>query len=60
MGHGEIADDKIRICLVLPKDLKKDLKVMADEEQRSVNNMIVKILTEYRETYGVNYGLKYR
>lgn len=60
MGHGEIADDKTRIALLLPKKLKDDLKVMADEERRSVNNMIVKILLDYRDTYGVNYGLKRR
>lgn len=60
MGHGEIAENKIRICLVITKELKQDLKAMADEDRRSVNNLIEKILTEYRDTYGINYGLKSR
>ena len=58
MSHGDIAENKVRISLVLPKILKEDLKLMADEDDRSFNNMVVKILAEYRETFGVNYGLK--
>lgn len=51
MGHGEIAEGKIRISLVLPKELKQDLKRMADEDQRSVTNLIIRILTEYRNEH---------
>ena len=60
MAHGDIAENKIRISVVIPKDLKEDLKAMADEDKRSANNLIVKILTEYRETFGINYGLQSR
>ncbi len=57
MGHGDIAENKVRISLVLPKILKEDLKLMADYDKRSANNLIVKILEDYRDTYGINYDL---
>ena len=51
MPHGQIADDKIRIGLVLPKDLKKDLTIIASADDRSLNAMICRILAFYRNQY---------
>lgn len=44
MGHGDIAQDKVRISLVIPKDLKEKLKRQAQEQDRSMSYYIVKIL----------------
>lgn len=40
-------DTNIRTSLTLPKDLKSKLKVLADKEHRSVNNLIVNALYTY-------------
>lgn len=43
--HGIIADDKVRISLVIPKELKEVLEKAAAADQRSMSNYIVTILT---------------
>ena len=45
MAHGQIAEDKTRISLVIPRDLKAALETAAAAQQRSMSNYIVKILT---------------
>ena len=45
MTHGQIAADKVRISLVIPKDLKEQLEKAAAADQRSMSNYIVTILT---------------
>ena len=44
MGHGDIAQDKVRISLVIPKDLKEELERQAQSQDRSMSNYIVTIL----------------
>lgn len=51
MPHGQIAEDKIRIGLVLPKDLKKNLSIIAEADERSLNAMICRILASYSNQY---------
>lgn len=46
MGHGDIAQDKVRISLVIPKELKERLEAMAKAENRSTTNMIVTLLLD--------------
>lgn len=43
--HGLIAADKVRISLVLPRELKAALETAAAAENRSTSNYIVTILT---------------
>lgn len=45
MGHGQIAQDKTRISLVIPKELKEQLERAAAADQRSMSNYITMILT---------------
>ena len=45
MAHGQIAEDKTRISLVIPRDLKAALETAAAAQQRSMSNYIVTILT---------------
>ena len=45
MTQGQIAADKVRISLVIPKELKAELERAAAAEQRSMSNYIVTVLT---------------
>ncbi len=40
-------DVNIRTTLTIPKDLKSQLELLAKEDNRSVNNMIINILDKY-------------
>ena len=51
MGHGDISDNKSRVSLILPKELKAYLQTIADEDDRSLNYVIEKILSEFMETH---------
>lgn len=42
-----ISDSKERISIILPKSLKETLRKIADEENRSLSNLIITILQEY-------------
>ena len=44
--HGQIAADKTRIDIVIPRDLKAALETAAAAENRSMSNYIVTILSE--------------
>lgn len=44
MGHGDIAQDKVRISLVIPRDLKEEIERQAQAQDRSMSNYIVTIL----------------
>lgn len=43
--HGQIAADKVRINLVIPRTLKAALESAAAADQRSMSNYITMILT---------------
>ena len=49
MGHGDIAENKTRISLVIPKELKGYFMTIAEAEDRSLNYVIVKALQSYRD-----------
>ncbi len=40
-------DVNIRTTLTIPKDLKSNLEILAKEDHRSVNNLIITILDSY-------------
>ena len=42
-----IGKDKVRTQLTIEKELKKTLEEMAKNEERSFNNLIIKILKDY-------------
>lgn len=44
---GKISDDKTRYLMLIEKDLKLELEILAKEENRSLNNLITKILSDY-------------
>lgn len=44
---GNIIEDKTRVIVTLPKELKETLSEIAKEENRSLTNLIVTILKDY-------------
>lgn len=42
-----ISDKNERTMVVMPKELKEDLKQMAEEQNRSLSNLILNILKDY-------------
>ena len=58
MGHGEIHKDKTRVSLILPKTLKDYLQSLADADDRSLNYIIEKILSEYMAAHKLSQSIK--
>lgn len=44
---GNIGEDKTRVIVTLPKELKATLSEIAKEENRSLTNLIVTILKDF-------------
>lgn len=42
-----ISDKNTRTLITLPKELKAALEKLAEEDNRSLNNLIAKILSDY-------------
>lgn len=42
-----ISKDNTRIILTIPKDLKAELEKIAQEQNRSFNNLVITILKEF-------------
>lgn len=42
-----ISKDKTRTVITIPKELKKQLEDIAKKDNRSFNNLIIKILKDY-------------
>ncbi len=42
-----ISQDKVRTIITIPKDLKKELEKIAEQDNRSFNNLVIKILKDF-------------
>ncbi len=49
MPAGQISKDKTRTNITFPKELKTKLDELAKKDGRSLNNMVIKILSDYVE-----------
>jgi hypothetical protein len=47
MPQGKISESKIKTTIVMEKELKSSLEILAKEDLRSLNNLMVNILTDY-------------
>ena len=47
MPNGQIAESKVKTTIVMEKTLKAALEKIACEQQRSFNNLMVKIVSDY-------------
>ena len=50
MPQGKISENKVKTTIVMEKKLKYHLEIIAKEELRSLNNLMVSILTDYVKT----------
>lgn len=44
---GTISEKNTRTNITIPKILKQDLEVIAQEQNRSFNNLVITVLQEY-------------
>lgn len=44
-----LSDDKTRVLIAMPKEMKAELEKIAKQEDRSLTNLIVRILKDYLE-----------
>jgi metal-responsive CopG/Arc/MetJ family transcriptional regulator len=44
-----LSDDKTRVLIAMPKEMKAELEKIAKKEDRSLTNLIVRILKDYLE-----------
>jgi predicted HicB family RNase H-like nuclease len=42
-----ISQDNVRTIITIPKDLKKKLEKIAKQDNRSFNNLVIKILKDF-------------
>jgi len=42
-----ISQDKVRTIITIPKDLKEKLEKIAKQDNRSFNNLVIKILKDF-------------
>ncbi|MBN3351968.1 DNA-binding protein [Clostridium botulinum] len=44
---GKISDKNTRTLITIPKELKKQLEQLAKDDNRSFNNLVITILSNY-------------
>ena len=49
MPAGQVAPNKTRTNITFPKELKAKLEELAQKDGRSLNNLVIKILSDYVE-----------
>lgn len=47
MSQGQISESKVKTTIVMEKELKSTLELIAKDELRSLNNLMVSVLTDY-------------
>ena len=52
MPQGKIAESKVKTTIVMEKELKSILEKIAKQERRSLNNLMVNVLSEYANKKG--------
>lgn len=50
MPQGKISDSKVKTTIVMEKDLKNSLEKLAEKDMRSLNNLMVSVLSSYVKT----------
>lgn len=47
MPQGKISNDNTRMSIVIPKELKEKISIIATNENRSTSNLIVNLIANY-------------
>lgn len=51
MPKGQLSDKNTTMSFAIPKDLKVEIGIIAQKENRSMSNLIVSLLTDYANLY---------
>lgn len=54
MTTTHLSDSNTRICLTIPKELKRKLEQIAKQQNRSLNNLIITILKAKSQECDIN------
>ena len=51
MARGQLSEKNTTMSFAIPKDLKKEIRIIAQKENRSMSNLIVSLLSNYVHLY---------
>lgn len=51
MPKGQLSEKNTTMSFAIPKDLKAEIGIIAQKENRSMSNLIVSLLTDYANLY---------
>ena len=51
MPRGQLSKKNTTMSFAIPKDLKNEIVIIAQKENRSMSNLIVSLLTDYANLY---------
>lgn len=51
MARGQLSEKNTKMSFAIPKDLKAEIGIIAQKENRSMSNLIVSLLTDYANLY---------
>ena len=51
MPRGQLSKKNTTMSFAIPKDLKNEIGIIAQKENRSMSNLIVSLLTDYANLY---------
>ena len=51
MPRGQLSEKNTTMSFTIPKDLKNEIGIIAQKENRSMSNLIVSLLSDYANLY---------
>ena len=51
MPRGQLSEKNTTMSFAIPKELKNEIGIIAQKENRSMSNLIVSLLTDYANLY---------
>ena len=51
MPRGQLSEKNTTMSFAIPKDLKNEIGIIAQKENRSMSNLIVSLLSDYANLY---------
>ena len=51
MPRGQLSEKNTTMSFAIPKDLKNEIGIIAQKENRSMSNLIVSLLSDYAQLY---------
>lgn len=51
MPRGQLSEKNTTMSFAIPKDLKNEIGIISQKENRSMSNLIVSLLSDYTQLY---------